>query len=112
MWANFLITGYGSINKSLNRRGTWDAPEPFCHNCPDRVEDVDHILFECPIYSAIRYPELYDPEFINDLSKLIENENLFKKLQNFAKTAFQIRKQHTHDTTRHQSGLDQLIEIV
>ena len=92
MWTNFLITGYGSINESLNRRGCWDAPTPFCHNCANQVENVDHILFVCPIYSTIRYPELLQESFQIDVSKLIENETLFKKFQIFAKNAFQIRR--------------------
>ena len=92
MWTNFLITGYGSINESLNRRGCWDAPTPFCHNCANQVENVDHILFVCPIYSIIRYPELLQESFQIDVSKLIENETLFKKFQIFAKNAFQIRR--------------------
>lgn len=38
-----------------------------------REETVEHILLECPIYSLIRYRELFEPDFQNNWPQLICN---------------------------------------
>jgi len=52
-----IITGYGSINKSLFERNNC-VPSPRCTNCTEEDEDVEHLLFDYLLYSEIRNQDI------------------------------------------------------
>ena len=92
MFTLFLLSGYGSINGTLHARGAIDTPSPNCPECPDIEETVEHILFECPLYTDFRYPELEDINFRYNFPKLIGTSDLFAKLKIFAGLVFPYRR--------------------
>ena len=88
----FLPNGYGSINGALFARGAANTPSANCPECFDIEETVKHILFECPLYTNPRYPELTNENFRNNLPKLIETRELYTKFSIFAGLAFSYRR--------------------
>ena len=79
----FLLSEYGSLNGTLFARGAANTPSADCPECFDIVETVEHILFECPLYTNLRYPELTNENIRNNLSKLIETRELYTKFSIF-----------------------------
>ena len=50
MFGLFLLTGHGSMNKFLNKKGLSDTELCGC----GRVENVCHIVLECGLYDEER----------------------------------------------------------
>ncbi|KMQ93078.1 reverse transcriptase [Lasius niger] len=70
-----LLTGYGSINGTSFARGAVDDPN--CFFCKDEEENVEHMLFECPLYEEFRYETLKKEETQKELRRLIMEKNQY-----------------------------------
>lgn len=86
----YILTGYGSINSTLFRRGAEETN--VCPVCKNSKETVEHILLECPGYQDKRYQEIMQVKEINQL--LVETKEKFVRLNNYAKEIFNIRKNY------------------
>lgn len=87
-WCVYILTEYGSIRSSLYRRNAESTNK--CPICKVVEETVEHILLNCPGYEELRYLGLQ--KYNTAAEALIETEDQFIKLQNFAKNLFEIRR--------------------
>lgn len=89
----FLLTGHGSLNAFLHRRGL--ATTAGCPACGGVVEDVVHLLTECPYYSDIRdlgAMGISYAEGVWDLSRALLDSGTFARLATFARAVFGRRR--------------------
>lgn len=82
-----LLTGYGTINGTLYRRNLVESP--YCDYCNQEEETVEHIIFQCRRYSEFRYDEI--KRGYVTLNSLINTQENFKKLSEFANKVFKIK---------------------
>lgn len=90
-----VITGYGSINKTLYERNCVESPK--CHMCPEDDEIVEHMLFYCPLYSVIREQYIYEQRKQITWKGLLENEDRFRMF--YVTEIFRIRKESIRQTS-------------
>jgi len=88
----YILTGYGSINDSLYKRGASDTP--MCPACMQANETVEHILFHCHRYLLFRH--LLIDESLLDWEQLICNKERWIKLEEYATNVFAVRKGYVH----------------
>ena len=88
-FAVYLITGYGPINSTLNKRGLSEVSN--CPICGEASETRDHIIFDCVGYENIRLTGI--SEYRNNRNELIKNEHNLEKFNMFAKNVFQKRSE-------------------
>lgn len=74
-----ILTDYGSIN-GLYNRGTSLTPDCPVYN--EKEKDIDHMIFECPRYEALRYDRIKNRCNITSLHVLIENKMKFTRFMN------------------------------
>lgn len=84
-----ILTGYGSINGTLYNRGASLTPD--CPVCNEKEEDIDHMIFECPGYEALRYDRIKNRCNIISLHMLIENKMEFYQFTRFTNELLKIR---------------------
>lgn len=84
-----IITGYGSIRSSLERRGLENSAR--CPSCGYENETVEHILFSCPRYTAIRYDAIETANI--ELEKLIDTKDEYQKFFEFVAKIYELRKE-------------------
>ena len=79
-----LRMGYTTLNKHLHRIGKTDTP--FCPNCHQIEETIEHFLLECPkyIHERIRLIAKLRELGIHDLTlrSILNNSELEKKQKN------------------------------
>lgn len=85
----FLLTGHGSLNDFLYRRGLSETDRCRCGG----VEDSGHVLFECRIYEDLRVwerpgHELYGRLTPGNRGLVSEDRAAFQAVSDFAKAAF------------------------
>ena len=88
----FILTGHGSLNAFLHKRGLSETPNCGCGRGP---EDVRHILTECPYYDDIRSLDsmgIAHTDMGWDFSRVLENERTFERLGVFARGVFNRRR--------------------
>lgn len=83
----YIITGYGPINSTLNKRGL--AETNICPSCKQAEETTDHIIFDCPVYQDIRSEDVVACR--NEKKNLIRNEQMLAKFNEFARSVFDVR---------------------
>lgn len=71
----YILTGYGSINSSLYKRGSIGSP--LCPLCGQKDETTEHIIFECVMYEKYRYEALMTNK--ENWERLIETEGEYNK---------------------------------
>ena len=89
----FILTGHGSLNAFLHKRGLSDTPD--C-GCGRGQEDVGHILTECPYYDNIRDLDGMGITHTGagwDYSRVLEDDRTFRRLGEFARAVFNRRRQ-------------------
>lgn len=81
-----VMTGHGGFSEYLNRFGCKEDPSCICE--PGTKEDVEHILFECPVFGLLRHniEQELDVEFNREnLHKVVKDklnrEKLFKYMR-------------------------------
>ena len=84
MFGLFLLTGHGSMNEFLNKRGLSDTDLCGC----GRVENVWHIDFECRLYDEERRScewsgWIWEEE--RRFEMLLESKQMYERLMRFAK---------------------------
>ncbi|KAG7196412.1 hypothetical protein KM043_018826 [Ampulex compressa] len=84
----YALTGYGPINSTLFQRGASTSDK--CPSCIDAVETLEHMLFDCSLYSNIRYVDLVKNK--TDFSKLISSKDSYDKFSYYVNNMFDIRK--------------------
>lgn len=88
----YLLTGHGSLNAFLHKRG---LSESSCCPCGVVCEDSLHVLFECRLYSDLRDPNMWgfrQDSGVYDLSLDSISENRMEELDRFACDVFKRRK--------------------
>lgn len=86
-----IITGYGSINKTLFERNCVESPK--CPKCPNEDENIEHILFQCSLYSHIRPQNILEHQKQETWNGILKDEISYKEFCNFAIKVFKIRKE-------------------
>jgi len=76
-----MIIEYGSINQTLHERTCVDSPD--CPRCPGVNESVEHMMFECPLYSNIRDNNIFNQGADDTMTRFLENEENFKLFYNY-----------------------------
>jgi len=92
-----MITGYGSINKTLFERNCIQSP--LCPDCTEVEEDVEHLLFHCPLYNDIRIQSLASQEAQTNWSNLINSEDKFRIFYDYVTRLFKKRKIFVQQST-------------
>ncbi|KAJ3641459.1 hypothetical protein Zmor_027966 [Zophobas morio] len=91
MFGLFLLTGYGSMNEFLNKRGRSDTDLCGC----GRVENVWHIVFECGLYDEERKSCEW-PGWIGEEEKrferLLKSKEMYERLMRFVERVFKKRR--------------------
>lgn len=82
----FLLTGHGSLNAFLYRRGL--ATDSGC-SCGAAIEDWRHVLLYCPLYADIRAATNFE---CGDLCGLISSSEALSRLDAFARRVFARRR--------------------
>ena len=90
-YATYLITGYGPINSTLNKRGLTESNG--CPSCRAAEETTEHILFECPVYTNVRLDRM--ESYRGKEKELIQNKEILEKFNEFATSVFKIRQERT-----------------
>ncbi|KAJ3651706.1 hypothetical protein Zmor_017726 [Zophobas morio] len=82
MFGLFLLTGHGSMNEFLNKRGLSYTDLCGC----GRVENVWHIVFECGLYDDERSCEWsrWIGEEETRFERLLESKEMYERLMGFA----------------------------
>lgn len=91
---SFLITGHGSFNAYLYPMGK--APDPGCL-CGNALEDWQHVLRDCPIYSGIRNTHIGN---FHNVSSLLSDRYVYNKFSKYADLVFTLRKQLISEATQ------------
>ena len=86
-FATYLITGYGLINSTLQKRGALEISN--CPICGEEDETIDHIIFDCVEYQSKRWIGM--EECRGRKEELIRNEQMLLKFDKFAKSVFERR---------------------
>jgi len=86
-----IITGYGSINKSLFERNCIQSPK--CPNCTEEDESVEHLLFGCPLYDDIRTQDIMTQESRVNWHKLLKDEEKYKSFHKYVTQLIKKRKE-------------------
>ena len=81
-FTTYILTGYGPINSTLNKRGLADTNPP----CKSAEETVEHILFDCAAYHEMRTNEIASSK--NRKTDLIKNELALRELNEYTKNVF------------------------
>ena len=84
----FLLTGHGSLNAFLHKRGLSDSPECGCGRGPETVE---HIITMCSYYDDIRSLDSMGIARTGegwDFSRALENSRTLGSLGDFAREVF------------------------
>lgn len=88
----FILTGHGSLNAFLHKRGLSDTAECACGRGP---ENSVHVLTQCPFYEDIRDTDRMGMVFVDgrwDFSRCLEDEGTFRALDVFSKEIFNRRR--------------------
>lgn len=84
----YLITGHGSMNEYLNKRGLANTTECLCGYA---VEDWKHILAECEMYADERrlsdWGIRYERGVLN-VDRVLQNVSVVRELNDFARLVF------------------------
>ena len=90
---NYLLTGHGSMNEFLYKRG-------LCHTsqcmCGAPVEDAKHIIGECVLYHDVRNLNACGLRYVSGVLKVdgaLETIETYQELSQFATTAFTRRRE-------------------
>ena len=86
-FATYLITGYGLINSTSQKRGVLEISN--CPICGEEDETTDHIIFDCVEYQSKRWIGM--EECRGRKEELIRNEQMLLKFDKFAKSVFERR---------------------
>ena len=88
----FILTGHGSLNAFLHKRGLSNTPNCGCGRGP---EDVWHVLTECHYYEDIRSLDSMGIAHTGvgwDFSRALEDVRTFGRLGDFAREVFDRRR--------------------
>lgn len=77
----YIITGYGPIKSSLNRRGL--TQDKNCVACEEE-ETVEHMVFDCQLYNGIKI-ENFNTDRQN-ISALIDDQAKYEQFSHYVKT--------------------------
>jgi len=98
-----IITGYGSINKTLFERQCIESP--LCPDCPAVEENIEYMLFHCSLYNDIRNQSLMSQEAQLNWNNLIKSEEKFKIFYDYVTSLFNKRKILQQSAIRTQRDL-------
>ena len=88
----FLLTGHGSLNEFLHKRGL--APSQAC-SCGAAVEDWKHVLCECELYDDVRNLGEMGVTWTNgvcDVSGVLSTDAHLARISLFARVVFERRR--------------------
>ena len=95
-YATYLITGYGPINSTLNKRGLTESNG--CPSCRATEETTEHILFDYPVYKDVRLDLM--ETYRGKEKEFIRNKETLVKFNEFATSVFKIRQERTERESR------------
>ena len=90
-YTTYIITGYGPINSTLNKRGLTESN--ICPSCRAAEETTEHILFDCPVYKDIRLEGM--ETYRRQEKELIKNKETLDKFNKLTTNVFKIRQEIT-----------------
>lgn len=95
MSASYLLTGHGSKNQFLFKRGLAGSE---CCMCGEECDDWKHVLSECPMYEDERDLDAWgvrvDANGSVDVSGVLDDREKFERVCVFAKMAFARRREY------------------
>lgn len=88
----YIVTGYGSIKSSLNKRGLIEDEN--CDACGEE-ETVKHMLYDCVLYEDIREGNIN--LYRHNMHDLIDDQETYGRFSNYVKSLFEIRRTYLRE---------------
>jgi len=92
LYLGFLLTGHGSLNAFLHKRGLSESASCYCGA---QLEDWIHVLCECPLYSDVRVHSWLGIKQANgvwEVGECLLTETTVDAMKEFANVVFKRRR--------------------